>query len=107
MTPREYWKRMCYAAAETDYTEKTGKADKVIKDYIKFAIDEIQKACDGNVSNRTMWMWVYALRKIADVFDPHISRTDKELMKLFDECSSLNVTIAAMPYSEGLNDAED
>lgn len=105
MTPREYWKRMCDAAAETDYTEKTGKADKVIKDYIKFAIDEIQKACDGNVSNRTMWMWVYALRKIADVFEPHISRTD--LMELFDECTGLNITIAAMPYSEGLNDAED
>lgn len=102
MTPREYWKRMCNAA-EADDTEK---ADKVIKDYIKFAIDEIQKACDGNVSNRTMWMWVYTLRKIADVFEPHISRTDKELMELFDECTGLNVTIAAMPYSEGDDNAE-
>lgn len=103
MTPREYWKRMCNAA-EADDTEK---ADKVIKDYIKFAIDEIQKACDANISSRTVWMWVYALRKIADVLDPYISRTDKELMELFDECAGIHIAIDAMPYSEGLNDAED
>lgn len=102
MTPREYWKRMCNAA-EADDTEK---ADKVIKDYVKFAIGEIQKDCDGNISSRTIWMWVYALRKIADVLDPYISRTDKELMKLFDECAGLNVTIAAIPYSEGDDNAE-
>ena len=107
MTPKEYWKRLRDAAAETDYTEKTGKANKVIKDYVEFAIDEIQKACDGNVSKRTMWMWVYALRKIADVFDSHITSSEKEFMKLFDECTGLNVTIVAIPYSEGLNDAED
>lgn len=103
MTPREYWKRMCNAA-EADDTEK---ADKVIKDYIKFAIDEIQKACDANISSRTVWMWVYALRKIADVLDPYISRTDKELMELFDECAGIHIAIDAMPYSEGLNDAEE
>ena len=103
MTPREYWKRMCNAA-EADDTEK---ADKVIKDYIKFAIDEIQKACDANISSRTVCMWVYALRKIADVLDPYISRTDKELMELFDECAGIHIAIDAMPYSEGLNDAED
>lgn len=107
MTPKEYWKRMCDAAAETDYTEKTGKADKVIKDYVKFAIDEIQKSCDGNVSRRTMWMWVYALRKIADVFDSHITSYEKELMKLFDECAGIHIAIDAMPYSEGDGNAEE
>lgn len=105
MTPREYWKRMC-DAADADDTEKADKADKVIRDYVKFAIDEIQKACDGNVSRRTMWMWVYALRKIADVFDSHISRTDKELMGLFDECAGIHIAIDAIPYSEGDDNAE-
>ena len=102
MTPREYLKRMCDAAEAVDIE----KGEKAIRDYVKFAIDEIQKACDGNITSQTMWMWVYALRKIADILDPYISRTDKELMESFDECSGIHIAIDAIPYSEGDDNAE-
>ena len=54
-----------------------------------------------------MWMWVYALRKIADVFDSHITSYEKELMKLFDECAGIHIAIDAIPYSEGDDNAEE
>ena len=45
MTPKEYWKRMRDAAEADD----TGKgAAEVVKDYVRFAIGEIQKTCNGN-----------------------------------------------------------
>ena len=103
MTPKEFGKRMCDAADADD----TGKGvAEVIKDYVGFAIGEIQKACNGNVSNITAWMWVYALRKVADIFDSQTDESDKALMESFDECAKLNVMIATLPDLEGMDDAE-
>ena len=103
MTPKEYWKRICDASDADD----TGKgAAEVIKDYVGFAIDEIQKACNGNVSNKTVGMWVYALRKVADILDSKTSERDKELMEIFEKCFKLNVMIATMPDLEGMDNAE-
>ena len=103
MTPKEYWKRICDATDADD----TGKgAAEVIKDYVDFAIGEIQKACNCNVSNKTVWMWVYALRKVADIFDSKTSESDKAIMKSFDKCFKLNVMIATLPDLEGMDNAE-
>lgn len=103
MTPKEFWKRMCDAAD----ADNTGKgAAEVIKDYVGFAFGEIQKACHGNVSDKTAWMWVYALRKVADIFDSQTSESDKALMESFDKCFELNVMIATLPDLEGMDDAE-
>ena len=103
MTPKEFWKRMC-DAADADDTEK-GAAE-VIKDYVGFAIGEIPKTCNGNVSDKTAWMWVYTLRKIADIFDSQASEIDKALMESFDKCANFNAMITVLPDLEGMNDAE-
>lgn len=103
MTPKEYWKRICDVADADD----AGKgAAEVIKDYVGFAIDEIQKACNGNVSNKTVWMWVYALRKIADILDSKTSERDKAIMEIFDKCVKFDVMIATLPDLEGMDNAE-
>ena len=103
MTPREYWKRMCNAAEADD----TGKgAAEVVKDYVRFAIGEIQKTCNGNVSNMTAWMWVYALRKVADIFDSQTSKSEKALMESFDKCANFDVLIATLPDLEGMDNVE-
>lgn len=102
MTPKEFWKRMCDAAAVEDGKRMVG----VIEDYVGFAIGEIKKVCNGNVSDKTAWMWVYALRKIADIFDSQTSESDKALMEGLDACAKVNVMIATMPDLEGMNDAE-
>ena len=103
MTPKEYWKRICDATDAGD----TGKgAAEVIKDYVGFAIGEIQNVCNGNVSNKTAWMWVYALRKIADILDSKTSDNDKAIMEIFDKCVNFDVMIATLPYLEGMYNAE-
>lgn len=103
MTPKEFWKRT-HDAVDTDDTGK-GTAE-VIKDYVRFAIGEIQKTCNGNVSNMTAWMWVYALRKVADIFDSQTSESEKALMKSFDKCVKFDVMIATLPDLEGMDNAE-
>lgn len=103
MTPKEYWKRLCDAADADD----TGKgAAEVMKDYIGFAIGEIQKVCNGNVSDKTVWMWVYALRKVADILDSKTSDNDKAIMEFFDKCLNFDVLIATLPDLEGMDNAE-
>lgn len=103
MTPREFWKRLRDAAAVEDGKRMVG----VIEDYVDFAIGAIKKVCNGNVSDKTAWMWVYALRKIADIFDSQTSESDKALMESLDECAKVNVMIATMPDLEELNDDEE
>lgn len=103
MTPKEYWKRMRDAAEADD----TGKgAAEVIKDYVGFAIGEIEKVCNGNVSNKTVWMWVYALRKVADILDSKTSERYKAIMEIFDKCVNFDVLIATLPDLEGMDNAE-
>ena len=104
MTPKEYWKRICDAIDAGD----TGKgAAEVIKDYVGFAIGEIEKVCNGNVSKKTVWMWVYALRKVADILDSKTSERYKAIMEIFDKCVNFDVLIATLPDLEGLNDAKE
>lgn len=103
MTPKEYWKRICDAIDAGD----TGKeAAEIMKDYVGFAIGEIEKVCNGNVSNMTAWMWVYALRKVADIFDSKTNESEKALMKSFDKCVKFDVMIATMSDVEGMDNAE-
>lgn len=102
MTPREFMRRMRDAAAAEDGKRMVG----VIEDYVDFAINEIKKVCNGNVSDKTAWMWVYALRKIADIFDSKTGESDKALMESLDACAKVNVMIATMPDLEGINDVE-
>lgn len=103
MTPKEFWKRTRDAAEADD----TGKgAAEVVKDYVRFAIGEIQKTCNGNVSNMTAWMWVYALRKVADIFDAQTSASEKALMESFDKCVKFDVMIATLPDLGGMDNAE-
>nr|DAE00046.1 MAG TPA: hypothetical protein [Siphoviridae sp. ctiMP24] len=103
MTPKEYWKRIC----DTIDAGDTGKeAAEIIKDYVGFAIGEIEKVCNGNVSNKTVWMWVYALRKVSDILDSKTSERYKALMKIFDKCVKFDVMIATLPDLEGMDNAE-
>ena len=103
MTPREFWRRLRDAADADDGKRMVG----VIEDYVDFAIGEIEKVCNGNVSDKTAWMWVYALREIADIFDSKTSESDKALMEGLDACAKVNVMIATMPDLEGMNDDEE
>ena len=103
MTSREYLKRMCDAAAAEDGK----KSSETIKEYVGFALGEILKVCNGNVSNETMFMWAYALRRIADVFDAYTSEDEKALMECFDKYNKLNIIITTMPDLEGMSDARE
>ena len=69
MTPTEYKEKLQDALRTSSYEEYADIARETMHEYLSFAMDELKELCDENVTENTLWIWVYALRQTADRLD--------------------------------------
>lgn len=105
MTPNEYKERLLTALKTSSYKEYADIARKIMREYVNFAMDELKKLCDDNITEQTLWIWVYALRQTADKLESKNSWLCN-LMDNLDKCVGVGISGTAECSKEADDNAE-